>query len=172
MLYNTKGRYRMENKYLKLHSLLRMAAALIALIVFISMFITKQVVHKDFPDQAFCMWNEAFFDDAGTGTKGTVLGFIGYLFVLFGGLAGLAFVFIDELIGKDLTKKLSFIAGGVIAVGAVMMLLTGVLYRGMNADGLGIKDYRLAAGPIVFAILAFIAGAANAAAPLLEEKGL
>ena len=170
MLYNTKGRYRMENKYLKLHSLLRMAAALIALVVFISMFITKQVVHPDFPDRAFCMWNEAFFDDVDT--KGTVLGFIGYLFVLFGGLAGLAFVFIDELIGKDLTKKLSFIAGGVIAVGAVMMLLTGVLYRGMNSDGLGIKYFVLGAGPIVFAILSFIAAACNAAAPILEDKGL
>ena len=162
----------MENKYLKLHSLLRMAAALVALIVFISMFITKQVVHPDYPDQAFCMWNKAFFDDAGAGTKGTVLGFIGYLFVLFGGLAGLAFVFIDELIGKDLTKKLSFIAGGVIVLGAVMMLLTGAIYRGMNADGLGIKYFQLGVGPIVFAILAMIAGVANAAAPILEDKGL
>lgn len=169
-MYNTKGRYRMENKYLKLHSLLRMAAALIALIVFISMFITKQVVHSEYPNDVFLMWNEAFFDDVDT--KGTVLGFIGYLFVLFGGLAGLAFVFIDELIGKDLTKKLSFIAAGVIAVGAVMMLLTGVLYRGMNSDGLGIKYFVLGAGPIVFAILSFVAAASNAAAPILEDKGL
>jgi uncharacterized membrane protein len=160
----------MENKYLKLHSLLRMAAALIALITFISMFITKQVVHREYPNDVFLMWNEAFFDDVDT--KGTVLGFIGYLFVLFGGLAGLAFVFIDELIGKDLTKKLSFIAAGVIAVGAVMMLLTGVLYRGMNSDGLGIKYFVLGAGPIVFAILSFIAAACNAAAPILEDKGL
>ena len=169
-MYNTKGRYRMENKYLKLHSLLRMAAALIALITFISMFITKQIVHREYPNDVFLMWNEAFFDDVDT--KGTVLGFIGYLFVLFGGLAGLAFVFIDELIGKDLTKKLSFIAAGVIAVGAVMMLLTGVLYRGMNSDGLGIKYFVLGAGPIVFAILSFIAAACNAAAPILEDKGL
>lgn len=169
MLYNTKGRYRMENKYLKLHSLLRMAAALIALITFISMFITKQVVHSEYPNDIFLMWNEAFFDDVDT--KGTVLGFIGYLFVLFGGLAGLAFVFIDELIGKDLTKKLSFIAAGVIAVGAVMMLLTGVIYRGMNSDGLGIKYFVLGAGPIVFAILSFVAAACNAAAPILEDKG-
>ena len=160
----------MENKYLKLHSLLRMAAALIALITFISMFITKQIVHREYPNDVFLMWNEAFFDDVDT--KGTVLGFIGYLFVLFGGLAGLAFVFVDELIGKDLTKKLSFIAGGVIAVGAVMMLLTGVLYRGMNSDGLGIKYLVLGAGPIVFAILSFIAAACNAAAPILEDKGL
>ena len=159
----------MENKYLKLHSLLRMAAALIALITFISMFITKQVVHSEMPNDIFLMWNEAFFDDVDT--KGTVLGFIGYLFVLFGGLAGLAFVFIDELIGKDLTKKLSFIAAGVIAVGAVMMLLTGVIYRGMNGDGLGIKYFVLGAGPIVFAILSFVAAACNAAAPILEDKG-
>ena len=159
----------MENKYLKLHSLLRMAAALIALITFISMFITKQIVHREYPNDVFLMWNEAFFDDVDT--KGTVLGFIGYLFVLFGGLAGLAFVFVDELIGKDLTKKLSFIAGGVIAVGAVMMLLTGVLYRGMNSDGLGIKYFVLGAGPIVFAILSFVAAACNAAAPILEDKG-
>ena len=170
MLYNTKGRYRMENKYLKLHSLLRMAAAIIALITVMSMFITKQIVHREYPNDVFLMWNEAFFDDVDT--KGTVLGFIGYLFVLFGGLAGLAFVFVDELIGKDLTKKLSFIAGGVIAVGAVMMLLTGVLYRGMNSDGLGIKYFVLGAGPIVFAILSFVAAACNAAAPILEDKGL
>ena len=121
------------------------------------------------PNDIFLMWNEAFFDDVDT--KGTVLGFIGYLFVLFGGLAGLAFVFIDELIGKDLTKKLSFIAAGVIAVGAVMMLLTGVIYRGMNGDGLGIKYFVLGAGPIVFAILSFVAAACNAAAPILEDKG-
>ena len=159
----------MENKYLKLHSLLRMAAALIAVITFVSMFITKQIVHSE-NSNLFLMWNEAFFDDVDT--KGTVLGFIGYLFVLFGGLAGLAFVFIDELIGKDLTKKLSFIAGGVIVLGAVMMLLTGVLYRGMNSDGFGIKYFRLGAGPIVFAILAIVAGLANAAAPILEDKGL
>ena len=160
----------MENKYLKLHSLLRMAAALIAVITFISMFISKQIVHDDDPS-TFLMWNEAFFDDVDT--KGTVLGFIGYLFVLFGGLAGLAFVFIDELIGKDLTKKLAFIAGGVIVLGAVMMLLTGVLYRGMNGKGaFGIEHFRLGAGPIVFAILAMVAGAANAAAPILEDKGL
>lgn len=171
-MYNTKGRYRMENKYLKLHSLLRMAAALIALITFISMFITKQIIERGDPKN-FYMWNEAFFEDTGAGTKGTVLGFIGYLFVLFGGLAGLAFVFVDELIGKDLTKKLSFIAGGVIAVGAVMMLLTGVLFRGMNNDGgFGLRDYGLATGPIVFAILSFIAAACNAAAPILEDKGL
>ena len=159
----------MENKYLKLHSLLRMAAALIALVTFISMFFTKQIVHREYPNDVFLMWNEAFFDDVDT--KGTVLGFIGYLFVLFGGLAGLAFVFIDELIGKDLTKKLSFIAAGVIAVGAVMMLLTGVIYRGMNADGFGIKYFILGTGPIVFAILSFIAAISNAAAPFLEEKG-
>ena len=171
-MYNTKGRYRMENKYLKLHSLLRMAAALIALITFISMFITKQIIERGNPSN-FYMWNEAFFEDTGAGTKGTVLGFIGYLFVLFGGLAGLAFVFVGELIGKDLTKKLSFIAGGVIAVGAVMMLLTGVLFRGMNNDGgFGLRDYGLATGPIVFAILSFIAAACNAAAPILEDKGL
>ena len=83
-----------------------------------------------------------------------------------------SFVFIDELIGKDLTKKLSFIAAGVIAVGAVMMLLTGVLFRGMNNDGgFGLRDYGLAAGPIVFAILSFVAAACNAAAPVLENKG-
>jgi len=41
----------------------------------------------------------------------------------------------------------------------------------MNADGFGVKDYRLAAGPIVFAILSFVAAACNAAAPVLEDKG-
>ena len=158
-----------QNKYLKLHSFLRMGAALLAIIVFISMFITKQIVHSEF-DSVFLEWTGAFFgEDA---FKPTVLGFIGYIFVILGGLAGLAFVFIDEIIGEDLTKKLSFVVGGVMVLGGVFMLLTGVMFRAINSDGMGIKYYHLAAGPIVFAILAILAGLMNAAAPILEDKGL
>ena len=159
-----------NNKYLKLHSFLRYGAALIAIIVFISMFITKQLVHAD-NSRLFIEWQGAFFGDSDIGTKATVLGFIGYLFVFIGGLAGLAFVFIDEIIGKDLTKKLAFVAGGVMVLGGVFMLLTGAIFRGANSDFWGINDYRLAAGPIVYAILSMIAGAANCAAPILEDKG-
>ncbi|HHT66961.1 MAG TPA: hypothetical protein GX010_01860 [Erysipelotrichaceae bacterium] len=158
-----------NNKYVKLHSVLRMVAALIAIIAFISMFLTKQIVHSSF-ENAFLMWDEAFFGDAAINTKGTVVGFIGYLFILIGGLAGLAFVFIDELIGKDLTKTLSFVAGGLMILGAIMTLLTGVLFRALN-DVVN-NAYHLAVGPIVFAVLSIIAGLANVASPILEEKGL
>ena len=158
-----------NNKYVKIHSLVRMFAALIAIIVFISMFIAKQIVHAD-NEKLFFTWTEAFFGD--NGFKATVFGFIGYLFVLIGGLAGLAFVFIDEIIGKDLTKLLSFVAGGVMVLGAIFMLLTGVFFRAFNSDGFGIKKFQLAAGPIVFGILSIVAGACVAAAPILEDKGL
>ena len=157
-----------QNKYVTLHSFLRFGAALIALVVFISMFFGKQIVHSEFED-AYFNWIEVFF--GGTYSKPEVVGFIGYLFVIIGGLAGLAFVFIDEIIGKDLTKLLSFVAGGVIVLGALFILLTGVFFRAFNSDGMGIKDFHLAAGPIVFGILAIIAGLGNAAAPILEDKG-
>lgn len=157
-----------NNKYVKIHSLVRMFAALIAIIVFISMFIAKQIVHVD-NDRLFFTWAETFF--GGDTNKATVFGFIGYLFVFIGGLAGLAFVFIDEIIGKDLTKLLSFVAGGVMVLGAIFMLLTGVFFRAFN-DGFGIKYFHLAAGPIVFGILSIVAGACVAAAPILEDKGL
>ena len=157
-----------NNKYVKIHSLVRMFAALLAIVVFISMFIAKQIVHAT-NDRWFSTWTEAFF--GGNGFNATVFGFIGYLFVLIGGLAGLAFVFIDEIIGKDLTKLLSFVAGGVMVLGAIFILLTGVFFRAFNSDGLGIKNFRLGAGPIVFGILAIIAGLGNAAAPILEDKG-
>ena len=158
-----------NNKYVKIHSLVRMFAALLAIVVFVSMFIAKQIVHAD-NDKLFFTWTEVFFGD--NGFKATVFGFIGYLFVLIGGLAGLAFVFIDEIIGKDLTKLLSFVAGGVMVLGAIFMLLTGVFFRAFNSDGLGIKKFQLAAGPIVFGILSIVAGACVAAAPILEDKGL
>ena len=158
-----------NNKYVKIHSLVRMFAALLAIAVFISMFIAKQIVHAD-SEKLFFSWTEAFF--GGDGFNATVFGFIGYLLVFIGGLAGLAFVFIDEIIGKDLTKLLSFVAGGVIVLGAILILLTGVFFRAFNSDGLGIKNFHLAAGPIVFGILAIIAGCCNAAAPILEDKGL
>ena len=157
-----------NNKYVKIHSLVRMFAALLAIAVFVSMFIAKQIVHASY-DSLFFNWTETFF--GGDGFKASVFGFIGYLFVIIGGLAGLAFVFIDEIIGKDLTKLLSFVAGGVMVLGAIFILLTGVFFRAFNSDGLGIKDFHLAAGPIVFGILAIIAGLGNAAAPILEDKG-
>ena len=157
-----------QNKYVKLHSLLRMGAALIALVVFVSMFIAKQIVHSEFSN-LFFTWNEAFFGS--DVSKPTVIGFIGYLFVLIGGLAGLAFVFIDELIGKDLTKKLAFVAGGLVVLGGIFILLTGAVFRGVNS-GAGIDYYHLAAGPIVFGILSIVAGLMDVAAPILDDKGL
>ena len=157
-----------QNKYVTLHSFLRFGAALIALVVFISMFFGKQIVHSEFED-AYFNWIEVFF--GGTYSKPEVVGFIGYLFVIIGGLAGLAFVFIDEIIGKDLTKKLSFVAGAMMVAGGAMILLNGVVFRAVN-DAPGINNFHLAAGPIVFGILAIVGGAANVAAPILEDKGL
>ena len=159
-----------NNKYVKIHSLLRMFAALLAIIVFISMFAAKQVVHSEYSNVFFDFRNGAFFGDEVS--KGNVVGFFAYLLVFIGGLAGLAFVFIDEIIGKDLTKTLSFVVGGAMVVGAIFMLLTGVFFRAFNSDGFGINKFHLAAGPIVFGILAIIAGCCNAAAPILEDKGL
>ena len=157
-----------NNKYVKLHSLLRMFAALLALVVFISMFVAKQVVHESGNNAlSFAFNTGAFFGDD-YGTKGNVVGFIAYLFVLLGGLAGLAFVFIDEMIGKDLTKKLSFVVGGVILLGALFIFLFSPIFKAINDLP---NAWYTAAGPIVFGCLAVLAGAANIAAPILEEKG-
>ena len=158
----------MGHKYLQLHSFLRYGAALIAIIVFITMFTTTQIVHSEFSG-ANRGWQETFFGDEFY--KATVLGFVGYLLVLLGGLTGLAFEFLDDMIGKDITKSLSFAVGAAMFVAAIFMLLTGVIFRGIN-EGTGMGEYHLAAGPIVGAIFAMIAGAMNAAAPILEDKGL
>ena len=158
-----------QNKYVMLHSLLRMFAALLALVIFVSMFIATQIHHAEFSNINFS-WTQTFFGD-GINNKASPFGFIGYLLILIGGLAGLAFVFIDELIGKDLTKKLAFAAGCAMVLGGALILLNGVFFRAFNSDGFGIKGFSLAAGPIVFGILSIIAGLANAAAPILEDKG-
>ena len=136
------------------------------------MFVAKQAYNPDFEDfGVFAAFNNGAFFGSDY-YKGNVLAFIGYLLVLLGGLAGLAFVFIDEIIGKDLTRLLSFVIGGVMVLGAIFMLLTGVFFRAFNSDGFGIKKFHLAAGPIVFGILSIVAGACVAAAPILEDKGL
>ena len=163
-----------NNKYVKVHNLLRMFAVLLAIAVFIGMFAAKQAIC---PDDALAKYvfvdfkNGAFFGDDAY-DYGNIPAFIGYILVLLGGLAGLAFVFIDEMIGKDLTKKLSFVAGGLMLLGALFIFLTGVFFRAFNSDGVGIKNYHLAAAPIVFGILGAVAGACNVAAPILEDKGL
>ena len=161
-----------NNKYVKLHNLLRMFAVLLAIAVFIAMFAAKQAVC---PDDALAKYvfvdfqNGAFFGDDAY-DHGNVVAFIGYILVLLGGLAGLAFVFIDEMIGKDLTKKLSFVAGGVMLLGGVAILLFAPVFRAFNDLD---RDVLVnSAGAIVFGILALLAGACNVAAPILEDKGL
>ena len=155
-----------NNKYLKLHSFLRYGAALIAIIVFISMFTGVEIRHAEFSG-ANLNWKGAFFGDSGMGTNPTVLGFIGYLFVFIGGLTGLAFVFIDEIIGKDLTKKLSFVAGAVAAVGALFIFLITPIFIGIN----GYPDLTVDPAPIVFGVIGLAVGCLNIAAPILEGKG-
>ena len=155
-----------NNKYVKIHSLLRMFAALLAIIVFISMFAAKQVVHQEYSNVFFDFRNGAFFGDEVS--KGNVVGFIAYLLVFIGGLAGLAFVFIDELIGKDLTRKLSFVVGGVMVLGAILILLFAPIFKAINDLP---NSFHTGAAPIVFGILAFLAGAANVVSPVLEDKG-
>ena len=161
-----------NNKYVKVHNLLRMFAVLLAIAVFIAMFAAKQAIC---PDDAFAKYvfvdfqNGAFFGDDAY-DHGNVVAFIGYILVLLGGLAGLAFVFIDEIIGKDLTKKLSFVAGGVMLLGGVAILLFAPVFRAFNDLD---RDVLVnSPGAIVFGILALVAGACNAAAPILEDKGL
>ena len=157
-----------NNKYVKLHSLLRMFAALLVIAVFISMFVSKMVFDETGEAGRAYVFPGAFFGEDATLTKGNVLGFVGYILVLLGGLAGLAFVFIDEMIGKDLTKTLSFVAGGLIVFGGLAILLFSPLFKDIN--GLS-NDYYTGAAPIVFGILAVVAGACNVAAPILEDKG-
>lgn len=155
----------MDNKYVKIHSLLRMLGAVLAIAAFISMFVAKQAVNSDFDNVFADFSNGAFF--GGDFYKGNVLAFIGYLFVLLGGLAGLAFVFVDEIIGKDLTKKLSFVVGGVAILGAIFIFLFAPVFNAINDR----SDLVTAAAPIVFGIFGVLVGAINAAAPILEDKG-
>ena len=164
----------MNNKYLKLHNILRMLGALLAIVVFVSMFITTMVVHKENPDVFFNFENGAFFGNSGDDLcDGYVFGFFGYLFVLLGGLAGLAFVFIDELIGKDLTKILSFVAGGVAVVGSIVILTFAPAFIGLNDHGMlgSLNNFTAAPGPIVFGILSLGVGAFNILSPILEKQG-
>ena len=158
----------MENKYVKLHSLLRMLGALLAIVVFISMFATKLVVHDTFEKVFVDFANGAFFGDE-VYKNGNVFAFIGYILVLLGGLAGLAFVFIDEMIGKDLTKKLSFVVGGLAVLGGIAILLFAPIFKALNELG---DHFTTGAAPIVFGIFALLVGGANIAAPILEDKGL
>ena len=126
----------------------------------LSLSLFAKYVFTDFNNGAF------FGDDV---YKGNVIAFIGYLLVFIGGLAGLAFVFIDEMIGKDLTKKLSFVVGGVMILGSIAILLFAPIFRAFNEYD---RDAMVsAAGPIVFGILGLLAGACNLASPILEDKG-
>ena len=157
----------MDNKYVKLHSLLRMIAALLAIVTFVSMFIADLASVSDYYFVNFR--NGAFFGGE-VFSKGNVLAFFGYIFVLIGGLAGLAFVFVDEMIGKDLTNKLSFVAGCLAILGAIAIFFFAPLFKAFNNVSNDLLT--TTAAPIVFGIFAVLVGGANIAAPILDKKGL
>ena len=157
----------MDNKYVKWHSLLRMLGALLAIVIFISMFVAAQVEDPSGTFD-FRFSNGALF--GGDYCKGNVFAFFGYLFVFLAGLAGLAFVFVDEIIGKDLTKKLSYVAGGLAIFGSIFILLFSPMFRAIN-NNWAIDYVRTTAAPIVFGILGLGVGAIQIAAPILEKKG-
>lgn len=164
----------MNNKYLKLHNVLRMLGALVAIIIFISMFITKMAVHKEYPNDLFFDFRHgAFFGNYGDDLcDGYVFGFFGYLFILLGGLAGLAFVFMEGRFEKKLLNILSFAAGALVALGALVVLLFAPAFIGLNDHMLyNLRQYTTGAGPIVFGILGLAVGAINLASPILEKKG-
>ena len=156
----------MDNKYVKWHSLLRMLGALLAIVIFISMFVAAQVEDPSGTFD-FRFSNGAFF--GGDYCKGNVFAFFGYLFVFLAGLAGLAFVFIDEILGKDRTKLLSFVAGSLAILGSIFIMLFSPIFKGINGDLY--KRYVTTAAPIVFGILGLGVGAIQIAAPILEKKG-
>ena len=158
----------MDNKYVKLHSLLRMFGALVAIIIFISMFVAAQVEEPKYHTYDFRMSNGAFFGS--DYCKGNVLAFFGYLFVFIVGLAGLAFVFIDEIIGKETTKRLSYVGGILAILGSFFILLFAPIFKAINSSWTA--DYvQTTAAPIVFGILGLGVGAIQIAAPILEKKG-
>ena len=79
-------------------------------------------------------------------------------------------MFVDEIIGKDLTKKLSYLAGGLAIFGSIFILLFSPMFRAIN-NNWAIDYVRTTAAPIVFGILGLCVGAIQIAAPILEKKG-
>ena len=95
-----------------------------------------------------------------------VYGFIGQVLILLGGIFGVLIPIIGVL--TDNEKKLSFITGGVLIIGAILIVLLRILVPVIE-QSTNFNMYHLYGTTIAAAVLGFLAGAANIWAAFIKD---
>ena len=138
-------------KLLTLSNILKASAALLGIIAFVMMF-TKQLWIGNSSNKAFVDFKDALFDK----DFGSAISFVGYLFLLIGGLGMCALIFLKD---KKMVKLLAMCLAGALLLGAIFVFIEAAVVNG-RIDSSLIK-YNLTAGPVlagIFGILAALLG--------------
>ena len=145
-------------KLLTLSNILKASAALLGIIAFVMMF-TKQL-HISESKNGYMSFKMALFDK----DIGSWISFIGYLFLLIGGLGMCALVFLKD---KKMVKLLAMCLAGALLLGAVFVFIEAAVVNGRINSSL--FKYNLTAGPILAGIFGILAALLGCGSEFLEK---
>ncbi|MBP5293335.1 MAG: hypothetical protein J6023_04315 [Clostridia bacterium] len=150
-------------KYLTLHNLIKCCAAVFGLVAFFLMF-ANQLYFELLGNKGYISFSDALFGSGNT--KGAVLAFFGYLFILIavGGLVVSAFAKFD----KKVEKIIPLAVAALFLLGALFVLLEAAVYNGAN----DISSAHLAAGPVIAGIFSILAGCGIVLTLLVKDQKL
>ena len=147
-------------KLLTLGNVIKAGAVLFALIAFFMMF-TKQLYVELLGNRGY-----VDFDDALFGDYGSVISFIGYLFILLSALAVCALIFLG--LDAKIKKLVNLGLAGLLFLSAIFVFIEAAVVNGRTDT----SAYHLTGGPVVAGIFAIIAALAVAASEFVPEKQL
>lgn len=151
----------MNKRYDTTSALVRYIAGVFSLVAFIMLFGT--ILYTDY-NGGHIHFAEVFFGT--NGLHAHVYGFIGQLLIILAGVFGVLIPIIGVFVDNE--KKLSFITGGVLILGGILVILLRVFVPVIE-ESLSFNTYHLYGTTIAAATLAILAGGMNIWAAFIKE---
>lgn len=153
-------------QFLTLKNVLKLGAALLAIIATILMFGSQlSFTYVGDTTRHYIAYEDALF-----GKYGSVLSFVGYLLMLIGGLVGILVAFTKT---SDQIKKYITIGVAVIVLtGAIFVFVEAAVYNNNVGKTYLTNPAQLAACPIIAGILGILASLALAASEFVPDMQL
>ena len=158
----------------KIGELLLALTAMLAIVAFIMMFMTKlELKGKIIGTEGTVEWKSIFFDQKTTSgstttttSYGVILGFIAYIAIL---LSGLAAVFTIFMKNSSLSGFLAFLCGLVMIGFGICIFFIPSMFADKNEVIAATYTIKLSIAPILGAIFAILGGVFAVASPVLKK---
>lgn len=154
----------------KISELLLALTAILGIVAFIMMFMTKlSLTGKAGLTTGTMEWKEVFFNQkstTGSTSYGVTLGFIAYLAILLGGLGAVFTIFMKN---SSLGGLLAFLCGLVMIGFGICIFFIPSMFADKNEAIAALYNIKLTVAPILGGVFAILGGVLAVASPVLKK---